>query len=337
MALLLKPLQAGSLSLTNRLVMPPMATARAEADGTVTQAVLDYYEEKSKGGYFSLIIIEHSFINQQGKAHKAQLSAADDNMVENLKKLADIIRRNSSKGVLQISHAGSAATKEVTGTIPVGPSAVAKPRKAGEVGEPVIPHELTKKEITDIVADFKAAARRIKEAGFDGVEIHGAHGYLLSQFFSPLSNRRTDEYGGTVLNRIRFHLEVIRAIQEAVGNDFPILLRLGASDYMEGGISIEDSITAAREFEKAGISILDISGGFCGSTLPDSAGVQGYFAPLTQAIKKAVSIPVILTGGISQADATEQLLADEKADLIGVGRVVLKDSSWAKQAVEHLQ
>jgi len=329
MALLIEPLQAGPLSLKNRLVMPPMATAKAEPDGKVSQAILDYYSEKSEGGYISLIIVEHSFISQEGKAGKNQLSVADDSVIENLKKLADVIHRNGSKVVVQINHAGSAAEREITGTIPVGPSAVANPRKGID-----IPHELSKKEIADIVAAFQNAAHHVKKAGFDGVEIHSAHGYLLNQFFSPLSNKRTDEYGGNVLNRIRIHLEVIEAVRKTVGEDFPILLRLGASDYIEGGTTIEDSLIAAREFEKAGVDILDISGGFCGYIIPGITGRQGYFAPLAEAIKKKVSVPVILTGGITEAKAAEQLLAHGKADLIGVGRAILSDSKWAKHTME---
>ncbi|WP_407314011.1 NADH:flavin oxidoreductase [Desulfosporosinus sp. SB140] len=338
MAFLLEPLNLGSLSLVNRLVMPPMATSKAEADGKVSQAILDYYAEKSKGGYLSLIIIEHSFISQQGKASKGQLSVAEDSVVENLKTLAEVIHRNGSKTVMQINHAGSATEKEVTGTIPVGPSAVVNPRKMSGIPKVfATPHALTGQEIAEIVAEFQNAARRAKEAGFDGVEIHSAHGYLLDQFFSPLSNKRTDDYGGTLLNRIRIHLEIIKAVRETVGDDFPILLRLGAADYIEGGVCLEDSVKAAREFEKAGVDILDISGGFCGYTIPGSVGEQGYFAPLTEAIKKEVSIPVILTGGITQAEAAEQLLADGKADLIGVGRAILKDSDWAKHTIENFK
>lgn len=337
MSLLIESLQAGSLFLTNRLVMPPMATSKAEQDGEVNQAILDYYEEKSKGGYLSLVIIEHSFISQQGKAHKGQLSVADDSVVVNLKKLAEVIHRNGSKSVMQINHAGSAAEQEEVGAILVGPSAVANPRKMSEATHASArPHALTGQEIAGIVADFQNAARRVKEAGFDGVEIHSAHGYLLHQFFSPLSNKRTDEYGGTVLNRIRIHLEVIAAVRKVVGEGFPILLRLGASDYMDGGACIEDSVIAAREFEKAGVDILDISGGFCGFTIPGFTGGQGYFASLTEAIKKEVSIPVMLTGGITQAEAAEKLLADGKADLIGVGRAIMRDSDWAKHAIESL-
>jgi NADPH2 dehydrogenase len=329
MSKLLEPLQVGTLKLHNRLVMPPMATAKSEADGKVNQAVVDYYKEKSEGGYISLIIIEHSFIISEGKASKNQLSVADDSGVEGLKQLAEVIHKNGSKTAMQINHAGLAASEEIIGTTPVAPSVVANPRTGME--NPA--HELSHEEINTIVAGFRDAARRVKEASFDAVEIHSAHGYLLNQFFSPLTNKRKDEYGGDVYHRIRIHLEVIKAVREAVGNDFPILLRLGASDFTAGGTTIGDSQIAAREFEKTGVNILDISGGFSGYSVQGLTG-QGYFSPLSKAIKKAVSIPVILTGGITEAQAAEQLLAEGKADLIGVGRAIFQDSNWAKQAIE---
>jgi NADPH2 dehydrogenase len=330
MALLLEPMQVGNLMLSNRIVMPPMATSKAEADGKVSQSILDYYKEKSEGGYIALIIIEHSFISPEGKASNNQMSVAEDSVIDKLRELSQVIKHNGSKAVMQLNHAGGAASKEIIGGIPVAPSAVAQPRSGN------IPHELTKEEIKDVVEAFKNAACRIKEAGFDAVEIHSAHGYLLNQFFSPLTNKRTDEYGGDVHNRIRIHLEVIKAVREAVGEGFPILLRLGASDYMEGGSTFEDAQIAAKEFERAGVNMLDISGGHCGFSVPGITG-QGYFAPLTAAIKEVVSIPVILTGGITEAQAAEELLKEGKADLIGVGRAVLQDSKWAQKAVESLK
>lgn len=154
--------------------------------------------------------------------------------------------------------------------------------------------------------------------------------------FSPLSNKRNDEYGGEILGRIKIHLDVIKAVKDAVGNEFPILLRLGASDYMEGGSTIEDSKTAALEFERAGVDVLDISGGFCGYTVTGNTS-QGYFSSLTEAIKEVVSIPVILTGGITQAHAAEKLLSEGKADLIGVARAIYNDSKWAQNAIETLK
>ncbi len=329
MSNLLKSLTAGTLTLANRLVMPPMATAKAGPDGKINQELLDYYADKSAGGYISLIIIEHSYIMPEGKASARQLSAADDGVVEGLKELAGGIHRNGSKTVMQINHAGSGTKPEITGTTPVSSSAVAHPRIKS------MPRELNRQEITDIVKAFQNAARRTQEAGFDGVEIHAAHGFLLNQFFSPLTNKRTDEYGGSVNNRMRIHLEVIAAVREAVGNGFPILLRLGASDFREGGVTIEDSQAAAQAFEKAGVNILDISGGFSGFMVPGLNG-QGYFATFTEAIKKFVSIPVILTGGITDARVAEQLLSEKKADLIGVGRAILNDSRWAEQAIVKL-
>jgi 2,4-dienoyl-CoA reductase-like NADH-dependent reductase (Old Yellow Enzyme family) len=329
MSYLLNPLQVGSLTLKNRLVMPPMATAKAGPEGNVSSAILEYYKEKSAGGHLSFIIIEHSFIEQAGKAHANQLSVADDSVIDGLKELAAVIHRNGTKTVMQINHAGSAANKAVTGVTPVGPSAVKHPRVDG------VPHELTRQEIGEIVAAFGAAARRVKEAGFDGVEIHSAHGYFLNQFFSPLTNRRTDEYGGDVLGRIRIHLQVIEAVRAAVGQEFLLLLRLGASDYTDGGTTVTDSQVAAKEFEKAGVDIIDISGSFTGYTNPGNND-QGYFAPLSAAVKEAVSIPVILTGGITEAQAAERLLAQGKADLIGVGRAILQDSLWAQKAVDSI-
>ena len=330
MSYLLKPLKVGSLELSNRLVMPPMATSKSDSKGKISQEIIDFYVEKSKGGYISLIIVEHSFISQEGKASDNQMSVAEDCMVDGLKELSEVIQKNGSKAVMQINHAGSSADEKVTGKTIVGPSPIINPRKE------TVPKELTKDEIATIVQDFKNAARRVKEAGFDGVEIHSAHGYLLNQFLSPLTNKRTDEYGGDIHNRIRIHLEVITAIKQVVGDDFTILLRLGASDYTEGGTSIEDSQVAAVEFEKAGVEILDISGGLCGYNANGETG-QGYFYPLTVAMKKVVSIPVILTGGIKKADIAEELLSDNKADLIGVGRAILNNSKWAKKAINSLK
>ena len=330
MSYLLKPLEQCNLTFNNRLVMPPMATSKSEQDGRVSKDILDYYNEKSQGGYISLIIIEHSFITAQGMASKRQLSIAEDSVVEDLKELAKIIHKNGSKAVMQINHAGSAASKDVTGYEPVGPSAIANLRTGN------VPKELSKSEIQIIIGEFVNAALRTKEAGFDGVEIHSAHGYLLNQFFSPLTNKRIDEYGGDLLGRIQIHLEIIKAVKEAVGNDFSILLRLGASDYMEGGSTIEDSKIAAMKFESAGVDVLDVSGGFCGYTVPGNTS-QGYFSPLTEAIKEVVSIPVILTGGITEVSAAEKLLSEGKADLIGVGRAIYKDSKWAKKAIESFK
>jgi len=330
MSKLLEPLTTGTLKLHNRLVMPPMATAKGGANGEMTDALVDYYAEKSAGGALGLVITEHCYITMQGRNRIGQPSIADDDTIEGWKRLVDVLHGNGSKAVMQINHSGGATTREATGLETVAPSGITSPVGPGET-----PRPLTTAEITTIVEGFAAAARRVRAAGFDGVEIHAAHGYLLNQFFSPLTNKRSDEYGGDTRGRIRMHLEVIAAVRAAVGDDFPVLLRLGAVDYLEGGSRIEDATLAAAEFERAGVDMLDITGGITGFMRPDH-DEPGYFSDVTEAIKGVVSVPVILTGGVTEPSQAEQLLADGKADLIGVGRAILKDSGWAQRAVHEL-
>ena len=329
MSRLLEPL-AGKLALRNRLVMPPMATSKANPDGSVSAGLLEYYDEKSRGGAMGLVITEHCCITQQGKNRAGQPSVADDRMVEGLAELAATFHRNGSKAVVQINHSGAASDPAATGLEVVSASAVQIPGRPNET-----PRALTCDEIDVIVGEFAAAGRRVKAAGFDGVEIHAAHGYLLDQFFSPLTNVRTDGYGGDVGGRIRMHLEVIAAVREAVGAEFPVLLRLGACDYMEGGATIEDSVIAAAAFERAGVDILDITGGLRGY-IRLGHDEPGYFAESSHAVRAVVSIPVILTGGVTEAAQAERLLEEGAADLIGVGRAILRDSGWAQNAVRSL-
>lgn len=321
-------MKIGNLELKNRLVMPPMATGKASSAGEITQQHLEFYNEKSMGGYIALFITEHSYVNIEGKATKGQLSISSDSDISGLAQLADIIHKNGSKVMAQISHAGGVAKSAITGQTAKAPSAVKMP------GKDWIPEAMTITDIQQVVADFAAAAVRVKKAGFDGVEIHSAHGYLLNQFYSPLTNKRTDQYGGAELaDRLRIHIEIIRAIRELVGQEYPVAIRLGACDYMEGGTTLKDSLTAVQLLERAGIDLLDISGGLCGSVRP-GAKEEGYFRELTQSIKKEVSIPVLLTGGITNPDTANALLKEKKADCIGVGRAIFKDSLWAKRAIQ---
>jgi NADPH2 dehydrogenase len=326
MSRLLEPLTTRNLTLHNRLVLPPMATSKANADGSMSDALLDYYDEKSRGGAFGLIITEHCYVTRQGMNRVGQPSIADDGTIDGWRRLTETIHGNGSKVAMQINHAGGACSREATGLEVVGPSDVAVP-----LGREETVHPLAHGGISEIVRHFSDAARRVKAAGFDGVEIHAAHGYLLDQFFSPLTNRRADEYGGDVRGRIRIHIEVIRAVRAAVGPDFPVLLRLGARDYIDGGATLADSQVAAVAFERAGVDILDVSG----YTVPGH-DEPGWFAELSEGLKAVVSIPVILTGGVTEAQHAEALLAAGSADLIGVGRAVLKDPEWARKAVREL-
>jgi 2,4-dienoyl-CoA reductase-like NADH-dependent reductase (Old Yellow Enzyme family) len=328
-----EPLQINSLLVKNRLVMPPMATSKSNAQGEVSNDLIAYYDQRSQGESVGMIITEHAYIDKAGQAHAGQLSVSKEEDIEGLKKLTDKMHENSTPIICQISHAGGRAKTPVTGHEVVGPSAILLPRSSKDAQ---VPRELSIEEIQKIPALFAKAALRAKAAGYDGVEIHSAHGYLLDQFYSPLANKRTDIYGGSIENRIRLHKEVIQAVREAVGEDYPVFLRLGALDYLDGGASLEDAVTAAKEFEQAGIDLLDISGGFNGYIRP-GYNEPGYFKDASEAIKSAVSIPVLLTGGISQIEQAQALLDENAADLIGVGRALFKDGDWAKKELAKLK
>ena len=317
--LLHTPLTVHNVKLANRLVMPPMATGKTP-DGTVQDDLLAYYDARSKGGCIGLIVIEHAYISPEGKAH------------EGLTKLVETIHKNNTRVIAQINHAGSAATEEITGYPAISASVTAQSEYARKSEKPV--REMTADDMHTVAKKFAEAALRVKEAGFDGVEIHAAHGYLLDQFYSPLGNKRTDAYGGDLDGRIHLLLDVIRTVREAVGADYLVALRLGASDYTESGATIDDAVYACKKFEKAGVDLLDISGGFNGFTVKNRKG-PGFFSDASSAIREAVHVPVILTGGVTKANEAEALLEEGAADLIGVGRAIFKDADWAKKEMEE--
>lgn len=297
------------LAIKNRLVMPPMATAKSNPDGSVSDDIVSYYDEKSAGGYIGLIITEHSYILDEGKASNCQMSLTENCSIDGIKKLTSAIHKNGSAAFCQLNHAGRNTKESITGREVVNINTADKEK---------------------IIRAFADSAKRVKEGGFDGVEIHSAHGYLLNQFYSPLENKEP-----SLDKRIQIHLDVIKAVREAVGPDYPIAVRLGASDYMSGGSTIEDGVYACKKFEEAGVDLLDITGGFCGYNLSSFRG-PGWFSDSTEAIKNNVHIPVILTGGITEISLAEKLLEEGKADMIGVGRAILTDSKWAEKAMKQV-
>ena len=320
-----------NIEFKNRVVMPPMATAKADDNGNITEDILKYYEDKTKNRLFSAVIVEHNYVDKRGKAHPRQMSVADDSAIAGLSKLASVIKNNEALAILQISHAGSASKKADIGMDPVAPTAMLHPSRKDK---PDMPVELTIKEIENIRDRFIQGAIRAQKAGFDGVEIHSAHGYLLDQFLSPLSNKREDEYGGDIYGRIKLHIDIIKGIRKAVGPDYPIFIRMGAGDFMEGGLSKEDSVIAAKEFEKAGVDVIDISGGMCFYTIPETK--PGYFDVISKPIYDAVNVPVILTGGVKKGSDIEDILNRDVCDLVGVGRAVYKNSDWMVEEVKEL-
>ena len=329
-----KEIKIGNIKLNNRLIMPPVATYMSTDDGKVTDRLIEYYSQRARGGNIGMIITEHCYISQQGKAKAKQLSIANDEDVEGLTRLVNAIHQNGTKAMAQLNHAGATTLESLTGMRKVSASAAPLPMEGSPLNE-VLPEELTPVGISKIVEDFARAAVRAKAAGYDGVEIHSAHTYLLNQFYSPLTNKREDEYGGSIENRLRFHIEVINRVREAVGTDYLISLRLGGCDYMEGGSTIQDAVNAAKILEAAGIDMIDLSGGMC-SYRREGHEEPGYFKDMSIPVKAAVSIPVMLTGGITKAVEAEDLLQEETADLIGVGRELLKDPTWADREMKLL-
>lgn len=325
MSRLFEPITIHGLTLKKRLVMPPMATAKADEAGGITDAVCAYYQERARYSKIGLIITEHSYVSQQGKAHLGQTSMAEDAAIPGWRRLTDCVHQEGVKIFAQLSHAGTAASSQVTGQTPVGPSALCHPKQQKE-----LPAEMTARQIQETAQAFGEAARRAREAGFDGVEIHAAHGYLLNQFYSPLANHRTDAYGPqSVENRTRFHREVLRAVRQTAGEDFPVAVRLGGCDYQEvGGSTLEDSTAACRILAESGADLLHLTGGMNGFVRPGHQE-PGYFQDMSRAAKQAVEIPVLLTGGVTTPAQAEELLEEGCADLIGVGRAIYRNPHWA--------
>ena len=325
-------IRIGDMELENRLVMAPLCLDKSD-HGRVSEQLLAHYDERTKGGKIGLAVIEHCYVRADGKFSKNQLSVAREEDVDGLRMLADTIHRNGSKTIVQISHAGGAALKGMNEEEAISPSGISNPLWNSKRGELAPSREMTKQDIREIIESFAMAALRVKEAGFDGCMIHSAHGYLLNQFFSPLTNKRTDEYNGsTIKGRTRLQCQIIKAIRMVTGKDFLLAMRLGGCDYAAGGSLIGDAVEAAVLFEKAGLDAIDMSGGMCFYLRPGRTE-PGYFGDLSSAVKKEVSIPVILAGGVKTRQDAEALLLNKKADLISVGRALATDPDWARKAM----
>jgi NADPH2 dehydrogenase len=326
---LLSPISFAGLTLRNRIVMPPMWSGQATPDGSVTDAIVEYHRCRAAAGC-GLVIVEHSFVHPRGRASATQLGVHTDAMIPGLGRLAAAIKAEGAVACLQISHAGPRTSTDVAGARPLGPSATSHVHNAG--GE--LPEAATLPQIEEVVAAFGTAAVRARTAGFDAVELHAAHGFLLSQFLSPLANVRDDAYGGSEENRQRLHLEVLAEVRTCLGPDFPVFVRLGATDETPGGLDIAGGCATAAEMVRGGVDLVDVSGGLQGSR---GAGTgSGYFVPYAEAIKKCVRVPVIVTGGISDALMADGLVREGRADLVGIGRAMLNDPDWARKAIATL-
>ena len=318
---LLDPLKIKGITLRNRIVMPPMQSGRASLKGEVTNRVINFYSRRS--AWLGLPIVEHAYVSASGKIGPKQLGIYDDSLISGLEKLASAIHAVGAPAIVQISHAGGVANKKIIDTTPAGPSATGKTRM------------LEKSELPLIAKEYALAAERAVKSGFDGVELHGAHGYLLNQFFTPLLNKRDDEFGGSLENRMRFPLLVVEKVKRCLSGKV-LLYRVGSDDLAPMGTKIEDAVEFALKLEASGVDILDVSGGMCGSEPKQLRQIQGYFVPQAQQIKKVVKVPVIGVGGIVEAEFADKLVREGCVDLVAVGRALWHDAEWAEKAVEKL-
>jgi NADPH2 dehydrogenase len=321
---LFSPFPLAGLMLKNRLVMAPLFLGYAGESGTVNAALLEHYRLMAASGV-ALVVVENASIDYPvASGNVRQLRADTDACIAGLARLADTIKQEGALACLQVHHGGRFARAAPE---PVAPSAV---EFAGRM-----PRALEAAELPGIARKFAETARRAKEAGFDMVELHGGTGYLLSEFISPRTNLRTDEYGGSLNNRCRFPLQVISAVKDEVGAHFPVGYRFLADEWLPDGLTLSESVPAARLLVPAGLAYLSVMGGTYESfRLPEVVAASerpGYMVGLAAAVKAAVDIPVIAAGKIDSGALADEILAEGEADLIGLARVLWADPEWPEK------
>lgn len=319
----------GKMGVKNRTVMAPIANRLNDESGAVTQRFIDFYVERAKGGT-GLIIIENTCVDWPlGKAGDFPVRLDSDRFIHGFNDLAEAVHPYGAKLATQLQHAGRQTEMGATeGLQPVTSSVLTEYRGS-------LAREMTIPEIKEAVEKFAAAARRTKQSGFDAVEIHGAHGYLPTQFMSPYMNTRTDMYGGSFENRMRFPLEIVSRVREEVGTDFPIIYRISADEHVAGGVDLAEAKLIAQALEKAGVDAIDVSAGAQASRywiFPTMAMPRGCNVHLSEGIKAVVDIPVIVVGRINDPFLAEDILQQEKADFVALGRPLLADAYFVEKA-----
>ncbi|MBW1931095.1 MAG: FAD-dependent oxidoreductase [Deltaproteobacteria bacterium] len=326
---LFEPLKIKDLELKNRLVMAPMVTLLAEDGGYVGERLINYYERRAKGNC-ALIIVEASYVTTLGGVMPNALCIYDDKYLKGLSRLVEKVKSHGSKIAIQLFHPGSQLSSRISGVQSVAPSEKRHIYREG-------PRALNKTEIEGIISSFGKAAARSVEAGFDAVEIHGAHGYLIHEFLSPLFNIRMDEYGGNLEKRARFALECVKSVRENVGLTYPIFFRISASDFLDNGLGVEEVLTISTWLEKAGVDVLDVSAGTYEKfhyIVPPVMRPKACNVELSKRIKEVVGIPVIVAGRINSPELAEDILKKNKADLIAMGRQFLSDPEFPIKAMK---
>ena len=312
------------MTLKNRFVRSATAEGMATEDGAATPRLINLMVELVEGGV-GLIITGHTYVTKRGQATPWQLGIYDDKLIPGLRKMTDAVHKRDGKIVAQLAHSGLRANPKLIDGAPLAPTAM-------EGLNEVVAQEMTSEDINATVEAFGNAAGRARKVGFDGVQIHAAHSYLLSQFLSPAFNLRKDAYGGTIENRARILVEVVEAIQERVGKDYPLLIKINSRDFLEGGLELEDSIRAGAMLKDVGLDAIEISGGTyaSGELVPIRKGIkkekdEAYFKSEARAFKEQIDLPIILVGGIRSFHIAEGIVNDHIADYISMCRPLIRE------------
>jgi len=322
--LLFEPSAINRMVLRNRFVRAATWEGMATAEGEVTPKLIEMMVSLAKGGV-GLIISSHAYVSREGQGTPWQLGIYDDKLVPGLREMVSAVHETGGSIVVQLAHAGQYAEVPLTG------------RPALAVSDPVDQVQgnikrITSAEIERLVFCYTQAANRAQSAGFDGIEIHSGHGYLLSQFLSPAYNRRQDEYGGSIENRARIHLQIYQAIRAVVGANYPILIKMNGADFIENGLTIDDSLQAAGRFADAGFDAIEVSGGIIrtGRLSPSRPGIttvdkEAYFKEYAGRFKKNIKIPLLLVGGLRSFEVAERIIAEGIADYISISRPFIRE------------
>ena len=324
--------QLKNMTLKNRFVRSATWENMTTEDGHMTPELYDIYEELAKGEV-GLIITGYANIVKEEQPNPGMMGIYDDSFIPEYKKLTDIVHKYGSKIVKQIAYGGTKTTFNVGERIILAPSAIA------EKGTKTMGKAMTKEEIDYLVEAFAEAGRRAKDAGFDAVEIHGAHTYLINQFLSPYYNTREDEYGGSLENRMRFLVEIYNKMRDKVGNDYPILVKLTATDFFEGGLTFEETIKICQELEKIGVDGIELSGNVHGKARSmvgqsyDGHEIreEGYFLEYGKVVSEILNIPVITVGGFSNFDNIENILNETNLEYFAISRPLLAEPQLIKR------
>lgn len=335
MSILFTPIRIGDVTVPNRFARSATHDFLADEEGNVTDAHVELYRRLAEGEV-GLIISGHAHVQPSGQASPRQMAVYDDRFIAGLSRIPEAVHDFPSRVFLQIAHAGRQTKERLCGCVPVSPSVVYDPVSK------VMPRDLSGDEIRILIADFVAAAIRAKRAGFDGVQLHAAHGYLLSSFLSPHTNRRTDEWGGPVENRTRVLAEVLRGVKDACGRGFPVIVKLNSTDFLQGGLALDDAVRVARILEREDIDGIEVSGGMAeagrGSIWAGlrSEDEEGYFVSNASRIKQAVKVPVFGLGGIRTLAVAERFVREGLVDLISLSRPLIRDPFLVRRFHEGL-